>query len=187
MEQRGIVMPVLVALAVSLAGLAGCSAPARAPAEPTETPAPGSSLGSAPRGDAAVEYRSAEYGFRFSLPTSWQGYTTVAGTWTGYRVDASQGDVPAAQGPEILIRHPSWTVEAPRQDIPIMVFTLEQWHALEQGTYHIGAAPMNPSELGRNGRYVFALPARYNYAFPQGYEEVEHILQGQPLQAFEPS
>ena len=46
------------------------------------------------------------------------------------------------------------------------------------------AAPINPGELGRNVKYVFALPARYNYAFPTGYQEVEKILEGKPLRGF---
>jgi hypothetical protein len=47
------------------------------------------------------------------------------------------------------------------------------------------AAVLQPpaSEFGRNSRYVFALPARYNFAFPKGYEEVEDILNGNPLHA----
>ena len=28
---------------------------------------------------------------------------------------------------------------------------------------------------------MFALPARYNFSFPAGYEEVEEILAGKPL------
>ena len=67
-----------------------------------------------------------------------------------------------------------------------MVFTIEQWDRMQAGEWHIGAAPFNPLELGRNGRYVFALPARYNYAFPEGWEEVEQIPQGHPLETFEP-
>ncbi|MGB8451919.1 MAG: hypothetical protein WCD89_06255 [Anaerocolumna sp.] len=43
------------------------------------------------------------------------------------------------------------------------------------------SAPINPCELGRNSQYVFALPARYNYAFPEGFEEVEDIIQSAPL------
>jgi len=186
MRQPGNVKAVLIALAVSLAGLAGCSAPAEELAQPSQTPAPASNPVSTPQRDTAVEYRNTEYGFSFSLPAGWQGYTTTVDEWAGYTVDAS-GDVPSEQGPQVLIRHPKWTAEAPRQDIPIMVFTLEQWSALQEGKFHIGAAPMNPTELGRNARYVFALPARYNYAFPDGYEEVEQILQGHPLQAFEPA
>jgi hypothetical protein len=64
-----------------------------------------------------------------------------------------------------------------------MVFTLEQWNSLQQEKFHIGAAPIGPSELGRNNSYVFALPARYNFSFLKGYEEVESILNTHPLQA----
>ena len=65
-----------------------------------------------------------------------------------------------------------------------MVFTLTQWDSLQQGKFYVSAAPINPSELGRNIKYVFALPARYNYVFPTGWEEVEKILEGNPLKAF---
>jgi len=68
---------------------------------------------------------------------------------------------------------------------PIMIFTVFQWDSLQKGDFHIGAAPIGPTELGRNAEYVFALPARYNYAFPPGFEEVEDILEGNPLQAGE--
>ena len=66
-----------------------------------------------------------------------------------------------------------------------MIFTLSQWDSLQQGEFFIGAAPIGPSELGRNSRYVLALPARYNVAFPTGYEEVEIILNSNPLQTNE--
>ena len=62
-----------------------------------------------------------------------------------------------------------------------MVFTIGQWDSLIRQEYTVGAAPMPPSELGRNAQFVFALPARYNYAFPTGFEEVDKILQGKPL------
>jgi hypothetical protein len=104
-----------------------------------------------------------------------------------YRLDA-QGNVeedPSETGPLVLIRHPGWTEENPRQDIPVMVFTHAQWEALENGEFHIGAAPTNPSRLGRNSEYVFALPARYNYAFPEGYEEVEDIIESGAFEAFD--
>jgi len=65
-----------------------------------------------------------------------------------------------------------------------MVFTLAQWDLLQQDKFHIGAAPIGPSELGRNTSYVFALPARYNFSFPIGFEEVEKILENKSLQAF---
>lgn len=127
----------------------------------------------------SVIYKNTQYGFGFSLPDSWKGFAIVIDQWEGSAV----GDARTVEtGPEILIRHPEWTSENPRQDIPIMIFTPTQWESLQQERFHIGAAPIGPSELGRNGKYVFALPARYNYAFPTGYEEVEEILKSKPLQ-----
>ena len=130
-----------------------------------------------------TDYANKEYGFQFSLPESWVGYSIVPDTWKGY-VPGTSGDTVAEQGPLISIRHPRWTAEIPRQDIPIMIFTIQQWNFLQQDKFHIGAAPVGPHELGRNARYVFALPARYNYAFPAGYEEVETILANNPLHVF---
>ena len=62
-----------------------------------------------------------------------------------------------------------------------MVFTLEQWKSL--GEFHVSPAPFPPSELGRNRKYVFALPARYNYDFLDGWEQVDSILKGHALHA----
>ena len=64
-----------------------------------------------------------------------------------------------------------------------MVFTIAQWNALLKDKFIVSAAPIGPGELGRNHTYVFALPARFDYAFPTGYEEVEEILRGKPLRA----
>jgi len=133
----------------------------------------------------SIVHRNAQYGFSFALPKSWTGYFIVTEEWEGYAPggQGTQVNETTATGPLILIRHPQWTQETQRQDIPIMVFTLSQWNALQKGEFHIGAAPIGPSDLGRNAEYVFALPARYNYAFPQGFEEVVDILKGNPLQA----
>lgn len=129
-------------------------------------------------------YENKEYGFSFALPESWEGYKVITEEWEG--TPAGSEEV-IASGPKILIRHPQWTAENPRQDIPIMVMTLEQWNSLQAEEFHIGAAPIGPKELGRNDKYVFALPARYNYAFPTGYEEVEEILNNNPLQPLQPA
>ena len=131
-----------------------------------------------------LQYVNTDYGFSFTLPKSWAGYTVSINKWTGYAVNDQLGYVPAAQGPVVSIHNPLWTRAKPYQDIPIMVFTLNQWADLQADKFHIGAAPIGPSELGRNAKYVFALPARYNFAFPPGYEEVQMILQGKPLTAF---
>lgn len=129
-----------------------------------------------------VIHENQRYGFRFVLPKTWEGYSVSVDTWTGSAAGDELGEVPFTDGPVISIHHPKWTGGTTRQDIPIMVFTLDQWNLLEQEQFHIGAAPIPPSELGRNTQYVFALPARYNYSFPLGYEEVEQILQSQPLE-----
>lgn len=127
-----------------------------------------------------IIYENTQYGFKFSLPVGWRDYTILTDKWEGMAIDDKGGKL-AETGPVISIRHPEWTAQNPRQDIPVMVFTLDQWKALQQDEFHIGAAPVGPSELGRNSAYVFALPARYNFAYPAGYEEVEKILNGNPL------
>ena len=64
-----------------------------------------------------------------------------------------------------------------------MVFTLEQWKSSEVGKFHVSAAPFPPNELGRSRKYVFALPARYNYGFLDGWEQVDKILKDHSLHA----
>ncbi|HEY5562945.1 MAG TPA: hypothetical protein VIK72_14535 [Clostridiaceae bacterium] len=118
------------------------------------------------------------------MPNSWKGYSIVTDKWEGR--DTKSGNV-TETGPMFSIRHPQWTSATPRQDIPIMVFTIAQWKLILQETLAVSAAPIGPSELGRNSKYVFALPARYNFAYPIGYQEVEQILQNKPLQPVEES
>jgi hypothetical protein len=132
---------------------------------------------------STILYTNNDYGFTFTLPENWKGYSLVVSKWIGQGIGDTQ-DAPRATGPLIAIRSPLWTSEVPRQDIPIMVFTLREWDELRREVFHIGAAPIPPSELGRNANYVFALPARYNYAFPAGFEEVQAILEGRPLHTF---
>jgi len=128
--------------------------------------------------DTEILYENTEYGFTFNLPKSWGEYQIVSDSWEG----TSEQNNTMEHGPIISIRHPQWSEEKPRQDIPILIFTLTQWSSLEKGEFHIGAAPVGPTLLGQNNEYVFALPARYNFAFLEGYEEVETILANQPLQ-----
>jgi hypothetical protein len=154
---------------VSLPGLCAGCAPSAATALPTTRLATG------------IEYRNTEYGFGFSLPASWRGYSIITDSWQGYTFNG-QGEVTVEQGPMISIRHPQWTSENPRQDIPIMVFTLAQWNSLQQGNYTISAGGI-ATELGRNARYVFVLPPRYDVAELPGRDEVETILASNPFHA----
>jgi hypothetical protein len=128
----------------------------------------------------SIIYHNSQYGFSFTLPASWKGYRIVTDKWEGLNM-GPEGDEVVEQGPQLTIRNPHWSKNQPWQDIPIMVFTLTQWDALQKGSFWIGAAPIGPSELGRNSRYVFALPARYNFAEVQGIQEVETILASTPL------
>ncbi|NMD72757.1 hypothetical protein HHO41_21255 [Bacillus sp. DNRA2] len=143
-----------------------------------DSPSPSTSS----KDSSSIIYKNTQYGFSFKLPAKWEGYSIVTDQWEGI---ASTDGAVVETGPIILIRDPKWTAQTPRQDIPIMVFTLDQWDSLKQEVFHVGAAPVDPSELGRNNDYVFALPARYNYAFPPGFEEVEKILADHPLQTNE--
>ncbi|KAB2329951.1 hypothetical protein F7731_21040 [Cytobacillus depressus] len=129
-----------------------------------------------------IQYKNTDYGFEISLPESWMDYQILTDKWEG--MSPQSGKV-IETGPLLPIRHPQWTKQNPRQDIPVMVFTHEQWDAMQEEKFHIGAAPMNPKELGRNADYVFALPARYNFAFPTGYEEVEKILNSEAFKVIE--
>jgi len=133
---------------------------------------------------SGVAYTNDDFGFTLSLPDSWEGYTIVTDQWEGQSMKEDNAGETVESGPIIIVRHPEWTEETPRQDIPIMVLTLEQWEAMEAGDFHIGAGPAGPNELDRNDKYVMALPARYNFAFPEGYEEVDEIINDDPLQAF---
>jgi hypothetical protein len=141
----------------------------------------GYALFTASRTKDTVEYVNSQYGFSFSLPSDWRNYSVISGTWEGV-ASGPDGQTPVERGPMISIRNPQWSEKTPYQDIPIMVFTLAQWESMQNDTFHIGAAPINPSELGRNASYVFALPARYNYAFPPGWEEVQAMLDAHDFQ-----
>jgi len=129
----------------------------------------------------SITYSNTEYGFDFTLPASWEGYTIQSEDWQGTAIDGDQQGTVVESGTKLMIRSPKWTAKDPYQDIPIMVFTLDQWDQVTNEKIALGAAPILPSELGRNSKYVFALPARYNYAFPSGYEEVDQILQNGAL------
>jgi hypothetical protein len=133
---------------------------------------------------SSITYTNNIYGFEFSLPADWQGYTIVTSTWNGNGDEACPAKgCPAVTGPEILIRNPQWTKAVPWQDIPILVFTHSEWNAVASGTLITSAAPIPPSELGENANYIFALPPRYDYAYPDGWQEVESIIASQPLHA----
>ncbi len=134
----------------------------------------------------SVEYRNESLGLLVKLPQSWEGFQDISAegesaAWHGTEIETN---TEIESGPMIILRHPAYTDELPRQDIPLMVFTLEQWQGIELETFVVGAAPIPPSELARNASYVFALPARYNYSFLEGSEEVDQLLRSGIVSAF---
>jgi hypothetical protein len=143
----------------------------------TSAPSPKTSVGGLSR-RATIQYVNKQFGFTFTLPADWRGYTIVMGEWSG------DGDMAAVKGPVLSIQHPRWTEKNPWQDIPIMIFTHPQWSLMEDGRLTVSAAPYTPGEIGRNRTYVFAFPPRFNFDRDEGYEEVIEIMKGHPLHAF---
>ena len=128
------------------------------------------------RQTGAIEYES-PYGFCFSLPEGWKGFSTIYDRWQGY---SRVGGTAVTGGPVVVIRNPKWSTSSPHQDIPIIVFTLQQWQSLGKD-FVVTASGVAPNQLGRNSKYVFAIPARYNYSYPEGWQEVDKIIAGHPL------
>ncbi|MBU0999118.1 hypothetical protein KKG24_02295 [Patescibacteria group bacterium] len=142
---------------------------------PTPTPTP------TPPVDETADwkvYRNEEYGFEVSLLDSWKGYSVFVGFWSGVTLDSKSTKF---QGPQIVIRNPKWTINPPSlgtyQDIPIMVFTTEEWSLIEAGNLNVSAAPVGPNKLGENQKYVFALPPRWvGFTDALGQEEAVEIV-----------
>jgi hypothetical protein len=170
MRLRAVLLFLVASAAMQPAGAGAQPAPAQALKE------------AAPQ--TTIVYRNNVYGFCVVLPESWKGYTILTSEWEGRKGDgsASPGGTPALQGPLLRIRHPSWTNEDPREDIPIMIFTRVQWRKLYKDNILVSPAAVGPSELSRNHQYVFALPARYDNGELAGWQEVESLMQHHALQ-----
>jgi hypothetical protein len=130
-----------------------------------------------------IGYINTKYGFCFTLPESWKGYQVLWSEWQG-NVLGNDGTVARVlRGPELKIRHPKWTEENPREDLPLMIFTIAEWDEHPS----VSAAPFDPGEFGRNRQYVFAVPPRWDYDFAEGWEEAEKILGSKSFHTFSPA
>lgn len=143
------------------------------PTEPTN-PTP------TPPATTSVTYNNTDYGFTFSLPLDWKGYSIVKNTWNGQPLNST----PAQTGPKLLIRNPNWTEATHYEDIPIMVFTISQWNSYVAENFATSAAPFPAAELGRNNIYVFAIPPRWDFDYSQGYQEADTIVNSKSLHPF---
>ena len=129
----------------------------------------------------SISYKNTQYGFNFTLPSDWTGYTIVKNTWTGNPLTSG---TKKQTGPKLLIRNPKWTEANHYEDIPVLVFTLAQWKSYAAENFAVSAAPIPATELGRNNTYVFALPPRWDFDYSTGYQEADTIVQSNPLTPF---
>lgn len=133
-----------------------------------------------------LAYRNQTFGFSIDLPDSWRGYTVNRIKDDIYditgKTKTNNGVVDSFQLVEL--HHPLESAQNLREVMPIMIFTLDQWMHIYNGEWSVGAAPIPPSLLGQNSQWVIALPARYNYDFKPGWEEVDQIIH--TLKTFEP-
>jgi hypothetical protein len=156
-------------IAIVIFVLAGCSVASGAcqesqlPAQPLKT---------------SLIYHNHKFGFCLALPSDWAGFKVLTAGWSG------NGNGEGESGPKLVIRNPRWTKKKPYQDIPILVFTPAQWRAIENGEFNVSAAPIGPSELGRDGKHVFALPPRFaGFDDAVGTDEVLQLLKQKSFQA----
>ncbi|HWZ83811.1 MAG TPA: hypothetical protein VNW47_14360 [Terriglobales bacterium] len=117
------------------------------------------------------------------LPAKWNGCKIVEETWRGY-TEAGRGEETVARGPAIRVVNPQSKESDQYGDIYIMIFTHKQWHSLQEGKFIVGAAPISPSELDPNTKYVFAEPPRMINPDLGGAEEIQNIMKDKPLHAF---
>src|SRR5580698_3709798 len=77
-----------------------------------------------PQSEPVTLYKNAAYEFTFSLPADWQGYSVLVQQWSGHAfLPGSDKPVEIDHGPILVLRHPQWKADDPRQDIPILVLT----------------------------------------------------------------
>lgn len=109
-------------------------------------------------------YKNNSFGFTLILPETWKGY--------------SETTEEIEYGHKVTLIHPLSTQENPRMNIPILIYPLEQWNIWQENNFegYPTAAPIGPTERGRNDKYVFATAPRYNFSFSPGWEEVEDII-----------
>ncbi|HEU5397073.1 MAG TPA: hypothetical protein VFV81_07890 [Verrucomicrobiae bacterium] len=125
----------------------------------------------------SLVYHNSEFDFTFSLPSYWAGYSVQTNEWqsAAYLSDADQTEV-TERGPMIVFRNPYWTVNDPRQDIPILVFTRRQWEKYWQPQGFSVSAGGIEEEIAHNDRYVFVINSRFNWGDLPGAEDAGRIV-----------
>jgi hypothetical protein len=125
--------------------------------------------------EPGILYHNSQYHLDFSLQQSWRGYSVIIQEWESqaYKPSLDQ-DVMVGHGPIILLRNPAWKADDPQQDIPIFVFTREQWSADMQNGIFAGGVM---EEISHNARFVFGIHSRFNWdESVKGREEAQEIV-----------
>lgn len=119
-------------------------------------------------------YRNTDYGFEIKFPDSWKGFEVVKSTWEGNLIDGNK----KYSGVLVILKNPSLASEYNFQGIPIMVITPDDWKLIDGGKVAVSAAPIGPSKVGQNAKYVFATPPRYiGFADSLSAQQNEQIQQ----------
>ncbi len=125
-----------------------------------------------------IRYHNTQYDFTFYLPESWKGYSVLTDQWEGITyLEKEDKDAVLARGPIILLRNPQWKTNKPYQDIPIYIFTRQQWDDDKSGKLSAEGAGGIIYELWHNDKYVFGIHSRFNAndSVP-GWDEAQNIV-----------
>jgi hypothetical protein len=125
-----------------------------------------------------IRYHNSQYDLTLYLPTDWKGYSVLTDEWEGETyLPEKDKDVVLARGPIIELRNPQWKTNDLYQDIPIFIFTRQQWDDIHLGKYDAVGAGGIIYELWHNGKYVFGIHSRYNSDDSvKGWKEAQDIV-----------
>jgi hypothetical protein len=123
-----------------------------------------------------IFYKNAEYEFSMIFPATWKNFIVQKNTWKGWLVD-SQSEHPDYTGVKLLFINPQTTDTQVYQDIPVLIFTKEQWGLISQEKLSVSAAPIGPAKIGETNDYIFATPPRwYGFTDAIGSQEAVDIV-----------
>jgi hypothetical protein len=133
---------------------------------------------STPKGEVEdwKNYKNSEYGFGINFPDSWKGYTIEKTNWDGIGIDTTN-EQQKYTGTLLVFKNPQGNSEHMWQDIPIMVFTPDIWKLVVEEKIAVSAAPIGPSKIGENEKYIFATSPRwYGFTDTGGVDEAIAIV-----------
>jgi hypothetical protein len=125
-----------------------------------------------------IRYHNAQYDLTVFLPASWKGYSVRTQQWAGETYSPEKDTkVVLARGPLIVLRNPLWKMHDSYQDMPIYIFTRQQWNDIHDGKYSAVGAGGVIYELWHNDQYVFGMHSRYNSDDSvNGWKDVQQIV-----------